>query len=217
MGVVLPEDGFLEGLRSICDENNSLLIFDEVITGFRISSGGVQKETHVLADITTLGKIIGGGFPCAAFGASKEIMEILAPLGEVYQAGTLSGNPVAASAGKTVLKKLLKQNPYEKLERATSELVCDIKSFAAAANVDIQVNHIGSMFTVFFTDPPVRDYDSACRADKKKYSELFSHLLNNGVLIPPSSMEACFLSLAHLENNMLEKSRAAFKTAFCAM
>lgn len=204
MGVIPPQPGFLQGLRDICDKYGALLIFDEVITGFRIALGGAQERFGVKADITTLGKIIGGGFPCGAFSGKKEIMQMLAPLGEVYQAGTLSGNPVAMAAGKTVIEKLIALKPYERLERETSSILKKIESSFRNANINVSIGNVGSMFTIFFTDQQVNDYGSASDTNVQMYGRFFKTMLENGVLLPPSPMESGFVSLSHLDSIVIE-------------
>ncbi|MDK1030778.1 MAG: glutamate-1-semialdehyde 2,1-aminomutase [Planctomycetia bacterium] len=197
MGVVPPAEGFLEGLRNIADDIAAILIFDEVITGFRVGPGGAQEKYGIKADLTTLGKIIGGGLPVGAFGGRREIMECLAPLGAVYQAGTLSGNPAVASAGAAVLKKLADADPYDKLEQRAAQLQRELAEAFASAGETVQINRVGSMFTVFFSDAPVTDYTSAKKSDSRRYASVFRAMLERGVLFAPSQFEACFLSTAH--------------------
>lgn len=195
MGVVLPQKGFLEGLRKITKENGSLLIFDEVITGFRLSLGGAQEYYNVIPDITTLGKIVGGGMPVGAYGGRKEIMECVAPVGKVYQAGTLSGNPIAMTAGLETLK-ILKEMPdiYTKLEKTTEGLADGIRQ---AGKNRICVNQVGSLMSVFFTETEVIDFDTAVTSDIQKYAVYFRYMLSHGVNLAPSQFEAMFLSVAH--------------------
>lgn len=197
MGVVPPKDGFLRFLRDITEKYSSLLIFDEVITGFRLSLGGAQQLYGITPDLTTLGKIVGGGMPLAAYGGKAEIMECVAPLGSVYQAGTLSGNPVAVAAGAATLK-ILMDSPhiYDELERKSARLEEAMK--AAGLNV----NRAGSLMTAFFTDVPVTDYDSACTSDRKKYAEHFNRLLERGIYTAPSQFEAMFVSYAHTDEDI---------------
>lgn len=195
MGVVLPQKGFLEGLRKITKENGSLLIFDEVITGFRLSLGGAQEYYNVIPDITTLGKIVGGGMPVGAYGGRKEIMECVAPVGKVYQAGTLSGNPIAMTAGLETLKILKETSDiYTKLEKTTEELADGIRQ---AGKNRICVNQVGSLMSVFFTDKEVVDFDTAVTSDIQKYAAYFRYMLSHGVNLAPSQFEAMFLSVAH--------------------
>ncbi|MGZ4155404.1 MAG: glutamate-1-semialdehyde 2,1-aminomutase, partial [Actinomycetota bacterium] len=197
MGVVPPEPGFLEGLRALCDEHGALLLFDEVITGFRVAAGGVQVLTGVSPDLTTLGKIMGGGFPCAAFGGRRDVMEMLAPVGPVYQAGTLSGNPVAVSAGIAALDLVTKLDPYEALERRARDLTDRLRAIFANSGIDATVNRAWSMFSVFFSEGPVRNFEDAKAADHERYGRFFHHLLDRGVYLPPSGYELWSLSTAH--------------------
>jgi glutamate-1-semialdehyde 2,1-aminomutase len=197
MGVVPPRPGFLEGLREICDRVGALLIFDEVITGFRIAWGGAQERFGVRADMTILGKIIGGGLPVGAFGGHREIMERLAPLGDVYQAGTLSGNPVVAAAGKAALEVLRAERPYEKLDARAESFTALLAAAAARHGLPLQVNRVCGVFTAFFSAEEVFDYASARKADPEAYAQFFRAALENGVLLAPSQWEAAFLSPAH--------------------
>jgi glutamate-1-semialdehyde 2,1-aminomutase len=212
MGVVLPEDDFLLKLRQICDDEKILLIFDEVITGFRLAPGGAQEFFGVKADLTTLGKIIGGGFPVGAYGGKKEIMELIAPSGPVYQAGTLSGNPVAMTAGYTTLKILYenRKRTYKQLEEKAKTLAENFKAIAQKNNIKIQINQIASMMTVFFAESEVRDYDTALKSDTNKFARFFNLMLENGVYLPPSQFEAMFLSTAHSDDD-IEKTIIAFE------
>ncbi len=212
MGVVLPKNDFLKKLRKICDEERIVLIFDEVITGFRLSPGGAQEYFGVKADLTTLGKIIGGGFPVGAYGGKKEIMELVAPSGPVYQAGTLSGNPIAMMAGYTTLKILYEKRKtlYKQLENKARTLAESFRDIANKNGVKIQVNQIGSMLTVFFNADEVYDYESALRSDVKKFAMFFNLMLENGIYLPPSQFEAMFLSTAHTDED-IEKTIKAFE------
>ena len=210
MGVVCAKKSFLKRLRSLCSRNKSLLIFDEVITGFRVAYGGVQKMLGVKADITTLGKIIGGGFPIGAIGGKASIMKHLSPEGAVYQAGTLSGNPVCVAAGIATLKQLKTTNPYPRLEATTIGLCAQITEILNAKGVEHTINQIGSMFTLFFNPGPVTDYDTATKSDTKKYAAYFRQMLNAGIYLPPSQFEANFLSTAHTQTH-LNKTLAAIK------
>jgi len=212
MGVVLPRNDFLKKLREICDREKIVLIFDEVITGFRLAPGGAQEYFGVEADLTTLGKIIGGGFPVGAYGGKKEIMELVAPSGPVYQAGTLSGNPIAMTAGYTTLKILYEKRKtlYKQLEHKARTLAENFKDIADKNGVKVQVNQIGSMLTVFFNDYEVYDYESALRSDVKKFAMFFNSMLENGVYLPPSQFEAMFLSSAHTDDD-IEKTIKAFE------
>ena len=210
MGVVPPEDGFLQGLREICDQEGALLIFDEVITGFRVGWSGAQGLYGVMPDLTCLGKIIGGGLPVGAFGGRREIMELLAPSGPVYQAGTLSGNPLACAAGLETLRILREEAPYEELEERTSYLCSEIRKVAEEVGVEVTVNQIGSMFTVFFAEGPIRDYASAMGSDLELHRRFFWAMLRRGVYLPPSQFEAAFLSTAHGPEEM-ERTLSAVK------
>ncbi|HOX07139.1 MAG TPA: glutamate-1-semialdehyde 2,1-aminomutase [Planctomycetota bacterium] len=209
MGVVPPEPGFLSGLRDICDRTGALLIFDEVITGFRLAWGGAQELHGVRPDLTTLGKVVGGGLPVGVFGGRRRVMERLAPLGDVYQAGTLSGNPVATAAGLATLATLRTLRPYGELERRASRLAASLSGAARSAGVPVQINRAGSMFTVFFCAEPVRDFASAQRADAGAYARFFHAMLEGGVLLPPSQLESAFLSTAHAGPELAEIQTAA--------
>jgi len=215
MGVVLPADGFLETLRTETRKHKALLIFDEVITGFRLGFGGAQKIYGIKPDLTCLGKIVGGGFPLAAFGGRREIMELLAPLGPVYQAGTLSGNPVAVAAGRKCLDLLRQTNPYPALEEATKEIVAGALEFAQKSGIPLRANAAGSMFTLFFTAGPVRNFADAKNADTRSFARFFNRLLERGVYFPPAQFEAAFLSTAH-DAPTREKTLRAFRRAFAA-
>ena len=197
MGVILPNAGFLQGLRKIADKYNIVLIFDEVITGFRLTFGGAQKIFKVKPDLTCLGKIIGGGLPIGAFGGRKEIMDLLAPAGPVYQAGTFSGNPVTVNTGIATLRILSKENPYNKLEGLTRKLCEGIKKAAKGTGIKIKVNYIGSMFSIFFTIREVIDYNTARTQDTELFKRFYQRLLKEGVYFSPSGFEANFLSTAH--------------------
>ena len=200
MGVVQPKSGFLEFLREITQKNGALLIFDEVITGFRLGLGGAQDYFKVTPDLTTLGKIIGGGMPIGAYGGRKDIMEMVSPLGAVYQAGTLSGNPIATTAGIETLK-ILQENEsiYEGLRNKAKRIEETVKK---NANGKAVVNRIGSLLSVFFTDKPVVDYDSALATDTKAYADYFGYLLDHGIYTAPSQFEAMFISDAHTEEDI---------------
>jgi glutamate-1-semialdehyde 2,1-aminomutase len=197
MGVVPPASGFLEGLREQCTDHGALLVFDEVITGFRIALGGAQGAYAVAPDLTVLGKVMGGGFPCAAFGGRRSVMEHLAPVGPVYQAGTLSGNPVAVSAGIAALDLARDLDPYPTLV-ATAETLCDgLETAFADRGIPATINRAASMLSVFFTDGPVADFDGATTADHERYARFFHHLLDRGVLLPPSGYELWTLGTEH--------------------
>ena len=197
MGTVLPSTGFLEGLREIADSDGIILIFDEVMTGFRLSRGGAQGLYGVRPDITTIGKILGGGMPVGAYGGRADIMNKLAPLGSVYQAGTLSGNPLAMAAGLASLNLVDSDEIYIELENMGNTLAEGILRAAKDTGIDITINRAGSMFTVFFTDKPVIDYKSASSSDTEMFSRFFRGMLRCGVLLPPSQFEAAFISMKH--------------------
>ena len=201
MGVVLPRHGFLEFLRDITKENGSLLIFDEVITGFRLSIGGAQEYFNIKPDLTTLGKIVGGGMPVGAYGGRADIMRMVSPDGPVYQAGTLSGNPIATAAGLETLR-ILRDNKdiYDRLETKTKRIADSVRKCGAGR---VSVNQIGSLMSIFFTPDAVEDYDSAVKSDTKKYAEYFGHMLDNGIYIAPSQFEAMFVSDAHTNEDII--------------
>ena len=197
MGVVPPQPGFLESLRRITSDYGALLVFDEVITGFRVAYGGAQSLFGVTPDLTCLGKVIGGGLPVGAYGGKRAIMEMMAPVGPVYQAGTLSGNPLAMAAGLATLQALREPGTYERLEEMSLQLGEGVAAGAAGARVPLQVNRVGSMLTFFFSETPVADYAGARRAGTERYSLFFRSMLDHGVYLPPSQFEALFVSLAH--------------------
>ena len=215
MGVVPPRPGFLEGLRELTQAHDAVLIFDEVITGFRVAYGGAQELYGVQPDLTCLGKIIGGGLPVGAYGGSRSLMNHVAPLGAVYQAGTLSGNPLAVAAGLATLARLRDREVYRRLEALGSELERGLRDAAAKANVPLTVNRVGSMLTAFFCDGAVTDYASAKRADTKRYARYFHAMLERGVFLAPSQFEAAFVSLAHTDADIALAARAASE-AFAA-
>jgi len=216
MGVVPPTRGFLQGLRRLAREHGALLIFDEVITGFRLAYGGAQDYFGVRADLTCLGKVIGGGLPVGAYGGNKEIMRLIAPEGPVYQAGTLSGNPLAVSAGLATLKALKRPGVYKKLDALAARLVEGLRGAAEGVGVPVQINRVGSMFTAFFTGTPVTNYETAKTSDTGRYARFFHALLERGVYFPPSQFEACFVSLAHTLKDIdatIRAAREAFREA----
>ena len=202
MGVVLPRPGFLKGLRQLTQEFGALLIFDEVITGFRVAYGGAQTIYKVTPDLTCLGKIIGGGLPVGAYGGRREIMQMVAPLGPVYQAGTLSGNPLAMTAGIETLKLLQPPGVYKQLEAKSATLEEGISKAATKSGVSLYISRIASLLTVFFTVSPVIDYESASQADTTSFAKFFQRLLAEGVYWPPSPFEAAFVSLAHSDEDI---------------
>ncbi|HKV48707.1 MAG TPA: glutamate-1-semialdehyde 2,1-aminomutase [Candidatus Acidoferrales bacterium] len=201
MGVVAPVNGFLEGLRDITNRSASLLVFDEVITGFRIARGGAQQHWRVKPDLTILGKVIGGGLPVAAYGGRRDIMEMVAPLGPVYQAGTLSGNPLAMRAGLATLPKL-SSDLYGSLGKKAQRLADGIRAALRESRVPGQVNQVGSLLTIFFSGEPVTDYASAKKSDSAKFARFFQEMLKQSVLLPPSQYEALFVSAAHSDDDI---------------
>jgi glutamate-1-semialdehyde 2,1-aminomutase len=209
MGVVPPADGFLQGLRDLTREFGALLVFDEVVTGFRLARGGAQELFGVQPDLTCLGKVIGGGLPVGAYGGRREIMEQIAPLGAVYQAGTLSGNPMAMAAGIVTLRILSNPKAYGVLDELAAKLTGELASLARRAEVPLQINRVGSMFTFFFSDAPVTDYASAKRADAGRYARFFQSMLEHGVYLPPSQFESCFVSFSHMEREVTQTLDAA--------
>ncbi len=209
MGVIAPQDDFLLKLRVLCDEEEALLILDEVMTGFRVSYGGGQNFYGVTPDLTTLGKIIGGGLPVGAYGGRADIMDCVAPVGPVYQAGTLSGNPVAMAAGLATLRTLKKKSPYKKLARLTQRLTQGIADAAARKNIAVSVPHVGSMFTVFFTTDPIANAEDARKSRKDLYARFFHLMLDSGIYLAPSPFEACFVSAAHSEKQIRDTIKAA--------
>jgi glutamate-1-semialdehyde 2,1-aminomutase len=197
MGVVPPEPGFLGCLRDLCTGHGSLLVFDEVITGFRLAYRGAQAHFSITPDLTVLGKVMGGGFPCAAFGGRRDVMERLSPAGPVYQAGTLSGNPVAVAAGIAALDLARERNPYPELVKTADELAAGLEESFDRAGVEATVNRIETMLSVFFTDGPVRTFDQARAADHDRFARFFHHMLDHGVYLPPSGYEMWTLSTSH--------------------
>ena len=196
-GLIFPKNNFLQLAVDLCKENGSVSIFDEVMTGFRVSLGGVQEHVNIIPDMTALGKIIGGGLPVGAFGGRKEIMDHLAPLGPVYQAGTLSGNPLAMAAGIAALKMLQSTNPYKDLNCMGRKLKNSILQAAAEKGVALQVPQVGSMFAIFFNENPVENFDHAIRSDVDSFKKVFQYSIKNGVYIAPSAFETCFISTCH--------------------
>ena len=213
MGCVPPESGYLKGLRELCDKHKIILIFDEVMTGFRLSLGGAQKLFNVLPDMTTLGKIIGGGLPVGAYGGRKEIMDFVSPLGPVYQAGTLSGNPLAMAAGLAMLNQLSSSpSIYDTINKSGSVLADELRKQLKAVDVKGSVNQVGSMFTLFFSDKPVTDFDSAKTCDTKRFATYFQSMLRQGVYLAPSQFEAMFISTA-INDQIIDRILTASQTA----
>ena len=219
MGLVPPAGGFLQGLRELCTADRTLLIFDEVISGFRAGSGGAQEVFRVIPDLTCLGKIIGGGLPVGAYGGRSNLMAFVSPEGPVYQAGTLSGNPLAMTAGRWCLDNLTPKL-YAKLAALGTRLAAGLADAARAHGIALQVNAFGSLLTPFFTDRPVRDYASAITADPAKYAEFFRGMITRGVYPPPSQFEAWFISAAHTEKDIdrtIKAARATFKSRLSSL
>jgi len=213
MGLIPPQEGFLEGLRELCNQYGTVLLFDEVMTGFRQAYGGAQERLGVMPDLTCLGKIIGGGMPVGAYGGKREIMQHVAPAGNVYQAGTLSGNPVAMQAGAAMLKGL-RDHPeiYEQLEASGQRLANALIALTAKHGIPASVNQMGSMFCVFFTDQPVTDFASAKSSNIEVFTRFYHSLMEQGVYFPPSQFEAVFISAAH-DKAALDQTIAAFDIA----
>ncbi|UED73360.1 glutamate-1-semialdehyde 2,1-aminomutase [Brevibacillus sp. DP1.3A] len=217
MGVVPPQPGFLEGLREITEKHGTLLIFDEVMTGFRVALGGAQELYGITPDLTTMGKVIGGGLPVGAYGGKREIMQQVAPAGPIYQAGTLSGNPLAMVAGLTTLQELSKPGAYERLEKMSARLAEGLADNAKKLGIPHTLNRVGSMVCLFFTETPVINYETAKTSDLERFSAYFSYLLEEGIMIPPSQFEGMFVSLAHTDEDIertIEASYKAMKKAF---
>lgn len=213
MGLVPPKAGFLEGLRELCDQHGALLIFDEVITGFRVSFGGAQQRFGITPDLTTLGKIIGGGLPVGAYGGKREIMQRIAPCGEVYQAGTLSGNPLAMAAGIATLD-VLSRSDYAGLEARVSAFVKELEAILKGKGVPVRINTLASMFTVFFTNDPVTDFASAKTADGALYTSFYKQMRAQGIYLAPSPFEAAMASFAHTDDDLAAMLDAARKVTF---
>ncbi len=208
MGVVPPRPGFLAGVRELTERHGALLIFDEVMTGFRVAYGGAQSLYDASPDLTCLGKIVGGGMPLAAVGGRAEVMDVLAPLGPVYQAGTLSGNPLAVAAGLATLEQMRAAGVYERLEQSAARLEAGLRQAVSSAGVSATINRVGSMWTLFFSRGEVVDFDTASAIDTERYARFFHAMLERGVYLPPSAYEACFVSLAH-DDGDIERTIAA--------
>ncbi|HLL75529.1 MAG TPA: glutamate-1-semialdehyde 2,1-aminomutase [Pyrinomonadaceae bacterium] len=216
MGCVPPHENYLREVRDITRRAGALLIFDEVMTGFRLARGGAQQLYNVTPDITTLGKIIGGGLPVGAYGASRDLMRQIAPAGPVYQAGTLSGNPLAMTAGLTTLRRLRDPSVYEQLERAGARLTAGMASAARDAGIQTVINRVGSMWTTFFTSEPVTDWASASHASRDTYARFFHAMLDEGIYLAPSQFEAAFIGLAHTDE-LLDRTVEAARSAFAKL
>lgn len=214
MGCVPPEPGFLAGLRMVCNQYGIVLIFDEVMTGFRVDFGGAQQRYKIKPDLTCLGKVIGGGLPVGAYGGTREIMEKIAPIGPIYQAGTLSGNPLAMVAGIETLKLLAKPGVYKTLEKKSLDLENGLRAGTQEAGIPCTINRVGSMFTAFFTDKQVKDFTSAKTSDTTRFGKFFLSMLKNGVNLAPSQFEAAFISLVHSKADIdktIDAARKSFK------
>jgi glutamate-1-semialdehyde 2,1-aminomutase len=215
MGVLIPKPGFLEGLRRLCTGSGTVLILDEVMTGFRLAAGGAQARLGITPDLSTFGKVIGGGLPVGAYGGRADLMSKVAPEGSIYQAGTLSGNPLAVAAGIACLRELRKPDAFNRLERISQTITDGLAQAAREAGVKVTINRVGSMFTIFFTASEVLDAATARKADAPRFGRFFHEMLDRGVYLPPSQFEAAFVSLAHGEEEIhhtLEAARAAFRT-----
>lgn len=215
MGVVPPAEGYLESLRQMCDRHGTVLIFDEVISGFRVAFGGAQERYGVQADLTCLGKIIGGGLPLAAFGGKAAMMDLLAPVGQVYQAGTLSGNPLATAAANATLESLSQPGCYERLETTAAALEAGLAQGASDAGVPVTINRVGSILSCFFTDRPVRNFADVQTTDIARFKRFFSTMLERGVYLAPSAYEAMFVSLAHTDGD-IQRTVEAARESFAA-
>jgi glutamate-1-semialdehyde 2,1-aminomutase len=213
MGLIPPRPGFLEELRALTTQHGALLIFDEIITGFRVHYGGAQALFKITPDMTCLGKIVGGGMPLAVYGGRRDLMEWVSPLGPVYQAGTLSGNPIAVAAGLATLGVLKNRSPYKALEQTAAKFVASIEEMAREAGVSIRINRVGSLFSIFFTNAPVVDLISAQRASSAMYAAFFQELLDRGIYLPPSPFETSFLSTMHTRP-LLKKTLQAMSKVF---
>jgi glutamate-1-semialdehyde 2,1-aminomutase len=217
MGVVPPEPGFLEGLRELSSREGALLIFDEVITGFRLARGGAQERFGIRPDLTVLGKIIGGGLPAAAYGGRSDLMELMAPVGPVYQAGTLSGNPIAMSAGLAQLELLEEQKPWDELERKSAMLEKGFRESSERLGLDLALNRVGSMMTLFFREPEVKDMSDAGTSDRERHAAYFRAMLERGQYLAPSQFEALFVSQAHEDTDLeatIEAAEESLKVAY---
>ncbi len=218
MNCIPPVEGFLEGLRAVCDQYSSVLIFDEVMTGFRVALGGAQAHYNIKPDLTTLGKVIGGGMPVGAFGGKQEIMDYIAPVGPVYQAGTLSGNPIAMAAGMASLTELAKGDKHQQLAEATEKLAMGLKAAAERHGVNVSINYVGAMFGFFFTDDdqPITTFEQVMACDSEKFNRFFHLMLEHGVYLAPSAFETGFLSTAH-SDDIIEKTLEAAAKCFAQL
>lgn len=217
MGVIVPEPGYLKGVQELCDQHNCLLIFDEVLTGFRVTFGAAQSLFGIKPDLTCFGKALGGGMPIGAYGGRREIMKQLEPLGDVYQAGTFSGNPVTMAGGLAVLKLLREPGVYERLEARSDQLFRGLFQTIAQRDLPVQLQRVGSMFAIIFSDKPVRNFDDSKRIDTERFARFFHYLLENGIYLPPSAVDAAFVSAAHSEEDIeqtISIGAAALKKVF---
>jgi glutamate-1-semialdehyde 2,1-aminomutase len=210
MGVVAPQPGYLQAIRTLCSENKALLVFDEVITGFRVAFGGAQELYGIQADLTCLGKIVGGGLPCAAVGGRKRIMDLLAPQGPVYQAGTLSGNPLAVAAANTTLEILRDPSIYTTLEQHSTDLEQGLSQSAQKAGIPLTINRVGSIMSCFFTEKPVQNFEDVKNSDISRFKQYFANMLGQGIYLAPSAYEAMFISLAHSQEDIDKTIKAAY-------
>jgi glutamate-1-semialdehyde 2,1-aminomutase len=209
MGVVVPDQAYIDGLLNLGEEHGAVVIFDEVMTGFRVAAGGAQQHFSVSPPLTCLGKIVGGGLPIGAYGGRKEIMDHIAPAGPIYQAGTLSGNPIAVSAGLKTLEILEREDPYPELNEKTRRYCESLKEQAEACGIPLQVQSCGSMFTAFFNSSPVKDFASAKQSDTSRFGQFFSRMLKDGIYLAPSQFEAGFISAAHSDEDLRQTAEAA--------
>jgi len=218
MNCIPPVAGFLEGLREVCDQYSSVLIFDEVMTGFRVALGGAQAHYNIKPDLTTLGKVIGGGMPVGAFGGKQEIMDYIAPVGPVYQAGTLSGNPIAMAAGLASLNELSQGDKHQQLSTATEKLAMGLKAAAERNGISLSINYVGAMFGFFFTEDKntITTYEQATKCDADMFKRFFHMMLDEGVYLAPSAYETGFLSTAH-SDEIIEKTLAAADKCFAQL
>ncbi len=216
LGCVLPNQPFLQSLRAACDSYGAVLIFDEVISGFRVALGGAQSVYHITPDLTTFGKIIGGGMPVGALGGKKSIMSHLAPVGPVYQAGTLSGNPIAMAAGLATLKKLTQPHFYETLHQKTKELVLGLKDVAQKNDIPVTINWTTGMFTLFFTENEVNGFSDVMKCDVQRFNRYYHGMLNEGIYFGPSAFESAFVSIVH-DKECLAKTLAAADKVFATL
>ena len=211
MGFIEPDESFLQEVDSLCKRNQSLLIFDEVMTGFRVSRGGAQELFNITPDLTALGKIVGGGLPVGVYGGRAEIMSYIAPDGPVYQAGTLSGNPIAVSAGTALLKQLKDKNIYKRLERKGSQFLKELSDFAAEAGIPFSTNIRGGMFGYFFAEKLPKNFEDVQRSEIEMFTQFFKGMLQENVYLPPSAFESCFLSTEHSEEQLSKTAKIAHK------